>query len=175
MKTRTILGLDTSTLSISVAVVRRDEGGAFEVLARRDRGPTGPNHSTLLPVWIDEVLGQAGVRLAELDGIGVGIGPGGFTGLRISLATAKGLAYAARLPLAGVSTLEAMALQARALAPEAAAIVPLLDARKQEVYAGFYLPGAPGEDGAERSAQVPGVRGVPGRASDVVARPETVA
>lgn len=162
MKARTILGLDTSTLSISVAVVREVEG-AWRVLARRDRGPTGPNHSSLLPTWIDEVLAEAGVRLADLDGIGVGIGPGGFTGLRISLATAKGLAYAARLPLAGVSTLEAMALQARGLVPEAGAIVPLLDARKREVYAGFYLP-----EGS-------GVAGAPGRAADVVAPPQVVA
>jgi len=162
VKARTVLGLDTSTLSISVAVVREVEG-TWRVLARRDRGATGANHSTLLPAWIDEVLVEAGVRLSELDGIGVGIGPGGFTGLRISLATAKGLAYAAKLPLAGVSTLEAMALQARRLVPDAAAIVPLLDARKQEVYAGFYLP-----DGA-------GVRSAPGRAADVVAPPAVVA
>ncbi|HWV38604.1 MAG TPA: tRNA (adenosine(37)-N6)-threonylcarbamoyltransferase complex dimerization subunit type 1 TsaB [Vulgatibacter sp.] len=162
MKARTLLGLDTSTLSISVAVVREVEG-RWRVLARRDRGPTGPNHSTLLPGWIDEVLQEAGVRLQELDGIGVGIGPGSFTGLRISLATAKGLAYAARLPLAGVSTLQAMALQARGLVPHAGAFVPLLDARKREVYAGFYLP------------QGDGVVGAPGRAADVVAPPPVVA
>jgi len=136
--TRHVLGLDTSTLSISLALVRLHPDGGWEVVASRDRGAEGPNHSTLLPGWIEEVLKEGGLELRGLDGISVGLGPGGFTGLRIALATAKGIAYAARVPLVGVSTLEAMALRAAPRVPEARSIVAMLDARKQEVYAGFF-------------------------------------
>lgn len=137
-----MLGLDTSTLSISAAIVRVEPTGESSVLASLERGPEGPNHSTLLPAWIEQLLARASLALHDLDGIAVAIGPGSFTGLRISLATAKGLAYAAKIPLCGVSTLEAMALGARrtlaGAEAGAGAIVPILDARKREVYAGFY-------------------------------------
>ena len=142
MADRTLLALETSTLTLSLAVIRVKERGPAQVLARRDV-PPGPNHSKLLPPLVDEVLREAGAELRALDGVAVGLGPGAFTGLRIALATGKGLAWAARLPLCGGSSLEAMALAAARLAPDAAAVVPLLDARKQEVYAGFYRP-APG-------------------------------
>lgn len=142
MATRTLLGLDTSTLSLSLAIVRLD-GEGVHVLARRDREP-GVNHSKLLPLLIEEALVEAGVERKALDGICVGLGPGAFTGLRIALSTGKGLAYALGIPLAGASTLEAMALAAARLAPEAKAVIPLLDARKQEVYVGFYRPSETG-------------------------------
>lgn len=145
MKDRTLLGIDTSTRTLSLAVVRLPAAGGHRVLASRDV-PPGPNHSKLLPLAIEEILGEAGEELRALDGICVGLGPGAFTGLRIALATAKGLSWAARIPLAGASTLEAMALRAADLAPEAAAIVPLLDARKREVYAGFFRPSQGGVD-----------------------------
>lgn len=142
MATRTLLGLDTSTLSLSLAVVRL-EGEQVRTLARRDREP-GVNHSKLLPLLIEEALEEAGVQRTDLDGICVGLGPGAFTGLRIALSVGKGLAYALRVPLVGASTLEAMALAASRLAPEARAVIPLLDARKQEVYVGFYRPSGTG-------------------------------
>jgi tRNA threonylcarbamoyladenosine biosynthesis protein TsaB len=159
---QTLLALDTSTLSLSLAVARV-KGGEARVLAGRDRGPGGPNHSVLLPGLVDEVLREAGVALGALDGIAVGLGPGAFTGLRISLSLAKGLSYAAGLPLGGASSLEAMALAAARLAPDAGAIVPLLDARKAQVYAGFYRPAGGG------------VEPLPGGAAEVVAPPEAVA
>lgn len=137
-----LLGLDTSTLSLSMAVVRV-HGGAATVLARRFQGP-GPNHSKLLPLLIEEALQEAGIGPGDLGGICVGLGPGAFTGLRIALSVGKGLAYALRIPLGGASSLEAMALAAARLVPGAAAVVPILDARKQEVYAGFYKPGPSG-------------------------------
>jgi len=68
----------------------------------------------------------------------VGLGPGSFTGLRIGLATWKGLAYANRRPIAGASSLAAMAFEAFATSRRDALLVPLLDAKKGEVYAGFY-------------------------------------
>ncbi len=140
---RTLLALDTSTLTLSLAVIRLDGAGPAQVLARREE-PPGINHSKLLPILVDDALREAGTELADLDGICVGLGPGAFTGLRIALATAKGLAWAASVPLAGASSLEAMALAAARLVPGAKAVVPLLDARKQEVYAGFYRPAAGG-------------------------------
>ena len=73
-----------------------------------------------------------------MEGFAIGLGPGSFTGLRIGLATWKGLAYANRRPIAGVSSLAAMALAAAPGAPAGATLVPLLDARKGEVYAGFF-------------------------------------
>jgi tRNA threonylcarbamoyladenosine biosynthesis protein TsaB len=84
---------------------------------------------------IEQLLKSAGMTPQQLDGFGVTIGPGSFTGLRVGLATAKGLALATGKPLAGVSTLAALALQA----PMAALpVCALLDARKQEVYAGLF-------------------------------------
>jgi tRNA threonylcarbamoyladenosine biosynthesis protein TsaB len=77
---------------------------------------------------IDALLRRGGVRDSQLEGVVVGIGPGSFTGLRMGLATARALAFSLDLPLAGVSTLEALA----AGAPGA---VPVIDARRREVFA----------------------------------------
>lgn len=124
--------MEGSTPVLSLAVVER--GG--EVLSRM-RFDRGESHSRLLPGVLDELLARAGVDLGALAGVAVGIGPGAFTGLRVILATAKGIAYARKLPLVGVSTLEALAHGVRE-APPGATLVPLLDARKREVYAGFF-------------------------------------
>ena len=77
---------------------------------------------------IDALLRRGGVRDSQLEGIVVGIGPGSFTGLRMGLATARALAFSLDLPLAGVSTLEA-------LAAGAPGSVPVIDARRREVFA----------------------------------------
>jgi tRNA threonylcarbamoyladenosine biosynthesis protein TsaB len=82
---------------------------------------------------VDALLRQAGAHTRELEGIAVGIGPGSFTGVRVGLATARGLAFALGVPVAGVSTLDALA----AGAPGA---VPVIDARRGEV---FVLLGEP--------------------------------
>lgn len=124
--------MEGSTPVLSLAVVER--GGALLSHLRFDEGES---HSRLLPGVLDELLQRAGIGPEALSGVAVGIGPGAFTGLRVILATAKGIAYARKLPLVGISTLEALALGARQ-APEGATLVPLLDARKKEVYAGFH-------------------------------------
>jgi tRNA threonylcarbamoyladenosine biosynthesis protein TsaB len=95
-------------------------------------------HGALLPAVIGDLLLACDKKVRELDGFAVGLGPGSFTGLRIGLATFKGFAYANRRPIAGVSSLASMALAAGDDAPAGALLVPLLDARRGEVYAGFY-------------------------------------
>ncbi len=91
-----------------------------------------------LPAALSDLLVAVGKKLPDVEGYAVGLGPGSFTGLRIGLATWKGLAYANRRPIAGASSLAAMALAAAADARPDATLVPLLDAKKGEVYAGFY-------------------------------------
>ncbi len=127
-----LLAIDTATLVASVAVV--DD---HDVLAVRDSGVS--SHSDNLLVRVDEVLAEAGLKLAELDGVAVGLGPGSFTGLRIGMSSAKGLAYAAGKPLYGVSSLAAVALDLAADRDSTGVLyVPVLDARRSEVFAGFY-------------------------------------
>jgi tRNA threonylcarbamoyladenosine biosynthesis protein TsaB len=118
------------------------------------RGPTG-GHGERLPGVLLELLAEAGHDLCDVAAYAVGLGPGSFTGLRIGLATWKGLAYGQRRPLAGVSSLAAMALGAAASAPDGALLVPLLDARKGELYAGFYLARAGAVEVAAPEVAIP--------------------
>ena len=130
-----ILAIDTATRAAAVAVAR---GG--ELLAERlaDPGPAGrPRHATALLAEVEAAVGEAG----GWEGIGliaVGVGPGTFTGLRIGIATARGLAQARGLPLAGVDSLAALA---RGISSEREPERPRLaaiDARRGEVFAGVY-------------------------------------
>ena len=137
--------LDTATLTLSCALCEIAGGAARVVAERTDHaparpGPQGPTggHGGRLPGALQELLLAADVKLPALAGYAVGLGPGSFTGLRIGLATWKGLAYANQRPIAGCSSLAAMAWAAGPDAGPQALLVPLLDARKGEVYAGFY-------------------------------------
>jgi len=93
-------------------------------------------HSRRLLGQIDQVRRDVGVDWPDLAGVAVSLGPGSFTGLRIGLSMAKGLALAHSLPLLGVSTLDGLARQITA--PNGTRVCTLLDARKQEVYAAMY-------------------------------------
>jgi tRNA threonylcarbamoyladenosine biosynthesis protein TsaB len=130
-----ILGFDTATPATAVALWAPD-GPAIE---RRDDPPPGarPAHGSRLLALIEEVL--AGASWDAVDRIAVGIGPGGFTGLRLGIATARALAQARDLPLVGVSSLAALAAgaagEARGAADEARAVVAVIDARRGEVFA----------------------------------------
>jgi tRNA threonylcarbamoyladenosine biosynthesis protein TsaB len=121
-----ILGIDTATLTAAAALWRNGR-----VVAERQRAVT--THSEMLLAMIDECCAEAGVAARELDGVVCGAGPGSFTGLRIGLATAKGLCFALDKPLALVSSLAAMA----ARAPDGR-VLATLDAFKGEVYAGLF-------------------------------------
>jgi tRNA threonylcarbamoyladenosine biosynthesis protein TsaB len=121
-----ILALDTSTPTSGVAVW---EDG--RVLAERRARVTV--HSDTLLLMIDEALREVGWTPFTLDGVSCTAGPGSFTGLRIGLATAKGLCFAAGKPLLGIPSLEALA----ARAPDGR-VAAVMDAHKQEVYAAIY-------------------------------------
>ncbi len=124
-----VLGIESSTTQGGVAIVGEDR-----VLCEAILNVEVTHSERLLPA-VDRALGEARISLEALGGIAVSIGPGSFTGLRIGLSTAKGLAYATGLPLVGVPTLEAMAWTLPAARWQ---ICPVLDARKQEVYAALF-------------------------------------
>src|SRR5215467_8306216 len=126
------VALDTSTLTLSLALVKRAGGGAV-ALEQLAMGPPR-KQSEMLPGVVMELLARHGVALNALEGIAVRLGPGSFTGLRIGAATAKALAYAAQIKIAGVSSLASVALEG----PEGATLLPTAVARQGELYVGFY-------------------------------------
>ena len=121
-----LLAIDTSTLVASVAVCI---DGAVASAAEAQV----TTHSEGLLGLIDSVVRQAGLEPFDLDGVACGSGPGSFTGLRIGMATAKGLAYAVGCPLWQASSLAVLA----ASVPDAR-VLAVLDARKREIYAGLF-------------------------------------
>jgi tRNA threonylcarbamoyladenosine biosynthesis protein TsaB len=144
-----ILAFDTASEATVVALCDADAGLALE--ARDDPLPgERPRHASKLMPLIVEVLEQAGGGWPQLDRIAVGLGPGTFTGLRIGVATARGLGQALDIPLVGVSTLESLALGAASAGDadggagaEARTVLAVLDARRSEVFvAAWELAGA---------------------------------
>jgi tRNA threonylcarbamoyladenosine biosynthesis protein TsaB len=125
---RLILALETATTALSAALLRGAD------LVDEISAPAGSAAETLLPT-VDRLLDRAGVALDELEAFAVSIGPGSFTSLRVGIATLKGLAFESDLPIAPVSTLAALA---RAADPTDRLVVPMLDARRGEVYAAAY-------------------------------------
>ena len=107
------------------------------LLACRPHNVTGSYADALLPI-IDALLGEAGRRLDEVSLVGVTDGPGSFTGVRIGVATAKTMAWALGAQLAAVSTLAAMAADLLREHPERELAIPVLDARRGEVFAGLF-------------------------------------
>jgi tRNA threonylcarbamoyladenosine biosynthesis protein TsaB len=128
----TLLGIDTSTSAASACVLRAD-GQAFEVAPPPERLLRPPAHASELMPAVAEVMERAEVDWGDLDAIAVGVGPGTFTGLRIGIATARALATAAGLPLRRVSSLAALAAGMDQLVR-----LPLIDARRGEVFAALY-------------------------------------
>ena len=124
-----ILALESATLAGGAALLDGD------VVVGESRTNIALTHSERLMVAVDRLLGDAGWTVKDLEGLAVSVGPGSFTGLRVGIATAKGLAVTLGLPVAPVPTLDALA----AILPFAdAPVCPLLDARKGEVYCCLY-------------------------------------
>lgn len=132
-----ILGFDTST---DDTVVAASDGEI--ALAERRAGPDAsgrPVHSGALLALIGEAVTAAG-GWDRIDRIAVGTGPGTFTGIRIGIATARGLALSTGVPLTGISTLAALAVGAARQGNGDAPVLAVLDARRGEVFAGLYSP-----------------------------------
>lgn len=136
-----ILHIETATDICSVALSEGDQQLTL-VESGQER-----SHAILLNQFIRQAVAEAGFTLKQLDGVAVSKGPGSYTGLRIGVSTAKGLAYALEIPLLASGTLENMAHGVQShpevirLADshgEQLLLCPMLDARRMEVYTGFY-------------------------------------
>jgi tRNA threonylcarbamoyladenosine biosynthesis protein TsaB len=125
-----ILSLDTSTQNCSVAI--HDNGQLISQELVSEEG----SHSKALTLLIEKVMKTADCTLADISAVAVSNGPGSYTGLRIGLATAKGICFALDKPLICLPTLQVLA--AAVQAPSETVLLPLLDARRMEVYAAVY-------------------------------------
>jgi tRNA threonylcarbamoyladenosine biosynthesis protein TsaB len=131
----TTVGFDTSTAATSACVLRAD-GEHFEHVPEPERLMRPPGHSRELLPAVEALMAEAGVGWGEVDAIAVGVGPGTFTGLRIGVATARALATAAQVPIHPVSSLAALAA-----AIDAERRLPLIDARRGELFGALYEGG----------------------------------
>ena len=130
-----ILYIETSTKVCSVAVTE----DAHVIFEQTDA--EGPNHATNCGVFVEEALSFAESHAIPLDAVAVSQGPGSYTGLRIGVSMAKGVAYGRGVPLVAVPTLELLCVPVllyREDIPDEALFVPMIDARRMEVYAAVY-------------------------------------
>jgi tRNA threonylcarbamoyladenosine biosynthesis protein TsaB len=121
-----ILGIDTSTKYCNIGLIEDEE-----VLINYTMNGLRKKHSSILMPAIKDLFKIMDLKIEEIHGVAVSIGPGSFTGLRIGLSVAKGLSYACSLPLLGIPTLEAMAFS---LAGIPNLICPILESKKDEIY-----------------------------------------
>jgi tRNA threonylcarbamoyladenosine biosynthesis protein TsaB len=124
-----LLTIDTSTSTCSVSLTI-GERVVSECLLNLEK-----TLASRLLRSIDTALGEAGLGVTELDGIGIALGPGSFTGLRVGIATVKGLAFAAKKPVVGFSSLAMLAMN---LPWAAYPVCPMFDAKKKEIYTAVY-------------------------------------
>ncbi len=125
-----ILNIETATTNCSVSL--SFEG---ETLVLKEDYNNNYSHAERLHIYIDDVLKEANIKSSQLDAIAVSKGPGSYTGLRIGVSAAKGLCFALNKPLIAISTLEALAHQVNI---SEGIIVPMLDARRLEVYSAIF-------------------------------------
>lgn len=130
-----ILHIETSTKACSVAL---SENGSL-IFHKEDI--EGPNHSVVCGVFVDEALSFANSHAIPVDAVAVSEGPGSYTGLRIGVSLAKGVCYGRDLPLLSVPTLKLLCvpvLLGKEELPEDALLIPMIDARRMEVYSAVY-------------------------------------
>ncbi|MCF6128410.1 tRNA (adenosine(37)-N6)-threonylcarbamoyltransferase complex dimerization subunit type 1 TsaB [Flavobacterium sp. AS60] len=125
-----ILNIETATKNCSVSLAK--DGKTVLV---REIAEQGYSHAEKLHVFIEEILKETNVSVQDLKAIAVSKGPGSYTGLRIGVSTAKGLCYALGIPLISVDTLQVLAQK---VTVENGLIVPMLDARRMEVYSAVF-------------------------------------
>lgn len=174
--------IETSTALCSAAIC--EKGG---IIAYRE-SDAPKSHASLTAVFIDEMLKENGLQLADCDGVCVSMGPGSYTGLRVGVSTAKGLCFGGGLPLLAVGTLDTLVAQVVAQGavqcrrPDGTAvempvesfthIVPMIDARRMEVYTGVFsrrdpgmgsgLDSGMGNPGGQGAGECQGADGFPG-------------
>ena len=146
-----IILIETSTALCSVALAENGQITAY----RESSAPKA--HASLTAVFIQEMLAERGLSIADCDAVCVSKGPGSYTGLRVGVSTAKGLCFGARKPLLAVGTLDTLVAQALEIAGQAGNddctstvipdligdprfIIPMIDARRMEVYAAVFSP-----------------------------------
>ncbi|NVK83482.1 MAG: tRNA (adenosine(37)-N6)-threonylcarbamoyltransferase complex dimerization subunit type 1 TsaB [Cytophagia bacterium] len=127
-----ILSIETSTTVCSVALTDGEH-----ILAKK-KLIEDKSHASHLTILIQEILNTSGKQMSDVRAVAISEGPGSYTGLRIGVSTAKGLCYALDVPLIGVSTLKAMALEAKQSNEAATMFCPMIDARRMEVYTALY-------------------------------------
>jgi tRNA threonylcarbamoyladenosine biosynthesis protein TsaB len=125
-----ILNIETATKNCSVALSKDGK-----TILCKEIAELGYSHAERLHVFIEEILMEANVKLPDLKAIAVSQGPGSYTGLRIGVSTAKGLCYALEIPLISIDTLQVLAHQVEV---ESGLIVPMIDARRMEVYSAVF-------------------------------------
>lgn len=125
-----ILNLETATKNCSVSVAKNGQ-----TLICKEIAADGYSHAERLHVFIEEVCAEAKISLSDLHAVAVSSGPGSYTGLRIGVSAAKGLCYALEIPLISVDTLTSLASKVKV---HSGYIVPMLDARRMEVYSAIF-------------------------------------
>ena len=134
MNDQLILLLETATTTCSVALAQNGNILALKEVNERNI------HASHITLFIEEVMFAADKKYSDLQAIAISKGPGSYTGLRIGVSTAKGLCYALDIPLIGIDTIEAMAsgFTESINIPDSSLLIPMLDARRMEVYTGIY-------------------------------------
>ena len=125
-----LLNIETTTKNCSVSIA--DNG---KIVAMKELNNGNYSHAEVLHPFIEDILKEAGMLIGELEGVAVSKGPGSYTGLRIGVSAAKGLSFALNIPLISIDTLHSLS---HAITVEAGTIVPMLDARRMEVYAAVF-------------------------------------
>jgi tRNA threonylcarbamoyladenosine biosynthesis protein TsaB len=127
-----ILNIETATKNCSVALAK--EG---KTILCKEIAEEGYSHAERLHVFIEEIIKETGITFQDISAIAVSQGPGSYTGLRIGVSAAKGLCFALDIPLIAVDTLQVLASQAKV---SNGLIIPMLDARRMEVYSAIFTP-----------------------------------
>jgi len=136
-----ILNIETATKNCSVSIAKNGETILCKEIAEE-----GYSHAEKLHVFIEEVIAGSGISPQDLAAVAVSQGPGSYTGLRIGVSAAKGLCFALNIPLIAVDTLQTLASQAQVTDGK---IIPMLDARRMEVYSEIFNAGLEVERGIE--------------------------
>lgn len=125
-----ILNIETATKNCSVALAKEGNTIACKEIADQNF-----SHAEKLHVFIEELLAENNLKFSDLNAIAVSQGPGSYTGLRIGVSSAKGFCYAMNIPLIAIDTLQLLAKQIQI---EDGIIIPMIDARRMEVFSAFY-------------------------------------